>query len=620
MKTSALALMAACIGLVSLTAEAQSKRQPMVGYRNDATGVYPSDCKPVTEWQETEFKEVTYQDHRGRKRKGLEAVGPKPVNIVWKTPVLNYCNGGMVVAGGKLFIQADRGGIGFAKDHVPDFLGNKLVCLDPASGEKLWETDLHHLSKLPEDKAKQVEADLRAANEFFVKGYSGFLKFRRVAGPLVGGGHGLPNYSEKMPEGFEAKYADEAKAFSAVWKEVPPTVEAFKEYAEKNRGAKRMFTWNYTQLAFNNFLKKYFPQEMARRQGLGKYGYDWCAWYGQSSCVGAGMQTPVSDGQNIYVHTGYNDVFCVGMDGKIKWVTWFGPMGDHHGTCLGSPVLVGDVLIVNGSADQSLKKGKYVRGLDKSTGEVLWTLEDFNTGASYTRITPVPFSLPIAGSDETVDVVWTGPGNVIRVSDGKILAEKIGCHGNGRHVGVSKEHHVIVMDNGSSDGGRGTPQTFPKGTVAVQLQAESKDKVTAKLLWSDPKGPSRMVVQDGVVYGFGGRRGEQLESRDLMTGKLLGKAGLPRGMRPPHHFSVIAGEYLFGMQPYGECIVAKIGKSPKIIAVNRLGEREYRPKYDYFSEGSQPFISGNRVFIASWTSVYCIGDPQQKTELSEAHK
>jgi hypothetical protein len=103
-----------------------------------------------------------------------------------------------------------------------------------------------------------------------------------------------------------------------------------------------------------------------------------------------------------------------------------------------------------------------------------------------------------------------------------------------------------------------------------------------------------------------------------MTGKLLGETNIGRGHRPPHHFSVIAGNHLFGMMHDGTCLVATIGDKPKILRWNRLGEREYG-KYDFFNEGSQPFFSGNRMFIASYTDVYCIGDPDKPTALSKAH-
>ncbi|MFW5839179.1 MAG: PQQ-binding-like beta-propeller repeat protein, partial [Planctomycetota bacterium] len=589
-----------------------SKDQEMIGYRNDTTGVYPADCEPVTTWNEMDFKTGKVRDRRGRIKDGLVPDKPNPVNIVWKTPLDNYCNGGFVLAGGKLFVQSDRGGVGYARDIVPDFLGNRLSCLDPKTGKILWHADLHHLDQLEPDLAKQVEADLREINKAYVEGYGGFLAFRKVAGPLVGGGHGMPDYSEKAPEGFDQDYEKEAKAFSGFWPGVPKTVEEFRKFASENKRAKRMFTWNYTQLAFGNLMKEYRPELKKKREGLGQYGYDWCAWYGQGSYVGAGMQTPVSDGKHIYVHTGYNDVFCYDLDGNRKWVTWFGPMGDHHGTCLGSPVLVGDVLIVNGGADKSLNGGNYVRGLDKNTGKVLWTVEKFDTGSSYTRITPVALTLPIEGTDQTVDVVWTGPGNVIRARDGKILATDIGCHGNGRHVGVSREKNIIVMANGSSDGGKGSAKTWPEATIAVQLIAKPGDSgdpvVSGKLLWQERRGPVRLVVKDNIVYGFGGRNNSVLEARDLMTGKVLGQAKLGRGQGAPHHFSVIAGDYLFGMDYDGQCLVAKIGAEPKIVAHNRLGERIYG-KYDFFNEGSQMFFSGNRIFAVSYTDIYCIGDP-----------
>ena len=609
-RTLSVCLILCCLS--SLTA-ADGPSQPFVGYRNDATGVYPADCTPVTAWQEGDFKTVPMKDDRGRVKPTDVFDKANPVNLAWKTEVQNWCNGGLVVAGGKLFVQCDRGGQGYARDIVPDFLGNQLVCLDPADGKVLWKRDLHHIDKLPAEKADQVAADLKRANAFYVKGFSAFLAYRRVAGPLLGGGHGMPNYSETMPEGYDKTYADAAKAFSAVWKDVPSTVEALKAHAAKDKDAVRTFTWNYVQLAFGKFMKKHLPEEAKLRDGMGQYGYDWCAWYGMGSYVGAGMQTPVSDGRHIYVHTGYNDVFCYDLEGNRKWSVWFGPNSDHHGTCLGAPVLVGDVLVVNGGGDRSVEGGKNIRGIDKNSGEILWTLTKFATGKSYTRITPVPLTLPIAGTDKVLDVIWTGPGNVIRVRDGKILATGVGCHGNGRHVGVSREKNIIVLSNGSADGGAGSPMTYPKGTIAVQLKAESADKIAHALLWSDPQGGERLVVKGDRVYGFTRR---ELETRDLLTGKVLSKISVP--LRP-FHFSLIAGDHLFALDQDGQCLVTTLGDKPAIVGVNRLGLRAH-DNHDYFNQGSQMFFSGNRIFIPSYTHIYAIGTPGEPLRLSEAHK
>ncbi|MFW6061463.1 MAG: hypothetical protein ACOC93_01520 [Planctomycetota bacterium] len=154
------------------------------------------------------------------------------------------------------------------------------------------------------------------------------------------------------------------------------------------------------------------------------------------------------------------------------------------------------------------------------------------------------------------------------------------------------------------------------GTTAVQLIAESKDKVRAKMLWNDRKGPKRMVIEDGLLYGFVGRGGDKLQVRDLMTGEKLSEVRAPL---VPHHFSAIAGGYLFAMDYDGKALVATTGKEPEIVGVSRLGMRGYK-KYDYFNQGSQPFFSGNRIFMNSYTDVYCVGNPDEHTRLSEAHR
>jgi hypothetical protein len=94
--------------------------------------------------------------------------------------------------------------------------------------------------------------------------------------------------------------------------------------------------------------------------------------------------------------------------------------------------------------------------------------------------------------------------------------------------------------------------------------------------------------------------------------------GIGRVNPPPHHMSVIAGDYLFGMEHTGEVAVISLGRSPKLVAMNRLGIRRYA-KYDFFNEGAQIFCSGNRIFTRSYTDVYCIGDPNQPMRLSPVH-
>jgi outer membrane protein assembly factor BamB len=519
----------------------------------------------------------------------------------------------MLAADGKLYMMADRGGVGFSRDHAPDFLGGKLICMDPASGKTLWTRDLTHFDKLDPKVAEQVKADLKELVAWYPKTYDAYLEFKRIAGPLLGGGgHGRPNYHEKMPEGYEQKYAEAARKFAEHWPEVPKTTEEFKKQWKKGD---KTWTWNYVQLAFKKLWRKAWPKKYDRWNDLTKHGYGWCAWFGMQSFVGANMPTPVSDGENIYVMTGYNDFYCYSLDGEKKWSHWFGPAPDHHGRVLGSPVIVGDLVIGQMGYKES---PNIVRGIHKDTGKIVWTQKEASGGRSYHVITPVPFTLPLPDGG-TMDVIWLGNGNVLRVSDGKIVATKVGCHGNGRHVASDDDKDILVIHNGASDGGRGESYDLPKHTLGLKLTATSRDEVTYELLWQSKKegrsrGANRLVAHKGLVYGFT-RNG--FEVREIESGKKVAEIG--RVPMKPKHFSVIAGDYLYGMEEDGRCIVIKIGREPKVVGVSRLGGHGPKAK-GYFNQGSQPFFSGNRIFMRSYTHVYCIGDSDEDTVLSPQHK
>ncbi|MFP4141244.1 MAG: PQQ-binding-like beta-propeller repeat protein [Phycisphaerae bacterium] len=583
-----------------------------IGYRSNGRGIYPPNCNPVTEWREWDWKKGKYEDNRGRERTGMIPDKRNPKNIVWKVPQLMYCNGGMILVDGKLYMMADRGGYGFSKEHTPDFLGGKLICMDPANGKTLWTRDLTHFDKLDSEVADQVKADLEDLVDWYPKAYSGFLEFREVAGPVLGGGPKNPNYYDKMPEGYEEKYAEAAKKFAEHWPEVPKTVEEMKK---KYKKGEKIWTWNYSQLAFKRLWKSAWPKKWDTWTDMPKYGYGWCAWFGMSSFVGANMPTPVSDGENIYVMTGYNDMYCYSLDGEKKWSHWFGKAQDHHGQVLGSPIIVGDLVIGQMGYSGSPVT---VRAIHKDTGKIAWTQKEAKGGMSYHVITPVPFTLPLPDGG-TMDVIWLGNGNILRVEDGKILASKVGCHGNGRHVASDDDKDILVIHNGASDGGRGETYDLPERTLGLKLTATSRDEVKYDVLWQSKKegrdkGEDRLVAHKGLVYGFtrGGFRVRELES-----GKKV--AELNRVSVKPTHFSVIAGDHLFGLDEHGDCIVIKIGREPKVVATNKLGKLGV-VKYPFWNQGSQPFFSGNRIFIRSYTDVFCIGDPEAEMKLSEVHK
>jgi hypothetical protein len=467
--------------------------------------------------------------------------------------------------------------------------------MDPKDGAILWKEDLNHLDKLPEADREKVRREVLACCAFWVETYSVHAKWYGLANKAVKG--------TALTEEEEGRYREAAEAYRKYIPDMPLASAEVKDskYAR--------YTGGYVQTTFWNVEKDVFKDWSARRSALTKYGYNWNAWFGQSSFVGSAMPTPVSDGKFLYVNTGYNDAFCYDLDGKRVWSAWFGPQGASWGSYITSPVLVGDVLIVHGGEGQHSKL--WYRGLNKKTGEKLWQY-DYNQsrGASYIMPTPSVLSLPLGDTGKMVDCIWTGAGDVLRASDGKLLAEKLGCHGNARPAGV--EGDVVILANGSADGGAGKAWTYPQGITAIRLKAEAEDKVTAELLWNKPEMPSVVTAHKGIVYAA--MRGD-LAAFDVEKGTEL--ARLKKVMLPNHLLSVV-GDHLFGLDDVGVCLVATLGKDMKLVAANRLGTRVYA-KYDFFNQGAQPFFSGNRTFIRSYTDVYCIGNPEEAMRLSAAH-
>jgi outer membrane protein assembly factor BamB len=588
---------------VSMVSAADPAKQPFIGFRNDGTGVFPADCKPVTRWNEMDFKEVDGYSRKGRKTKVLEPTEPNEVNIAWKKDLPMHCNGGMTVVGGKVFLLADPGGKGFAGKDCPDFMGVRIYCLDATTGKVLWTDDMHHADVFPGELGKKVAQALREQREFQCKALGAHLKWYAACRQRS---KGEPVSQEVMEEDYRKAAAEYRKYVP----QVPATLA--EQRADKEWQAK-----GYVQIMFSKIVKKYVPEAIERQKFLREYGYKYNDFFGQGSFIEQAMQTPVSDGKHIYVNTSYGDAFCYDLDGNLVWKKWYGYSQDRLST-ITSPMLVGDLMITAGQftkEDKGQTKGAAWIAINKKNGEIVWKTPR-RGGKSYTCATPTVHHLPVGGDESNkMAVLWCPTGQVLRVSDGKVLATELGSQGNSRPWAVQDD--ILVICNGSSDGGGGRPQTWKKGTVAFRLKAPDRDKVTAEMLWikTGREDLSRLVARDGVLYGFRGRNG--VEAVDIKTGKILHKTGISR--LQPHHLSAIAGDYLFGLDHDGQCIVVDISDGLKQVSLNRLGEREYR-SYDFFNEGAQPFFSGNRIFIRSYTTVYCIGDPDQPTKLSAAHK
>lgn len=129
---------------VSLTSAAVAGEPS--GFRYDGTGVFPG-CKPVTTWNEYEYKTV----REGRSRRDV-VTADKPVNIAWKTELPFWGNGQPVLVGGKLYLLREM------RFWDSNELGPSLVCIDADSGKVEWSREVRHLDLIPQDAREKIVA------------------------------------------------------------------------------------------------------------------------------------------------------------------------------------------------------------------------------------------------------------------------------------------------------------------------------------------------------------------------------------------------------------------------------------------------------------------------------
>ena len=549
-----------------------------VGFRNDGTGIFPDDCRPVTRWGEGRYAVV---DPKAR-HKRWKLIEEKHENVVWKKPIATHCNGGMIVVKGQLFMM---------KEPWTGDLGPQLYCLDPENGAVLWQKDVNHLPVIPEAERGRVREEL-------VK--------MRVRLPLSQKLQGRLNGLAAKRD--EARKKSDSAAEAAARKELDAAIRKIEadhagefEIQERKKGGKTTF-----QLKAPKAVEE-------KAKVLGRNGYYWNCWvYNARSdaFVGTAFQTPVSDGKSLFVTTGHRDVFCYDLKGNVKWMKAFGEQGPCWGCYIPSPLLVGDVLITRTGGKGQYGSERVLSGLNRQTGEVVWNHE-FKTSA-YMDGTPAILRIPIQGTKDTLTAVLMAFGDLVRASDGKVLAGGIGWMAH--CMSPIAVGDTAYFSNGQAGGGyHGGKRDVPNGSVmAVKFTAKSRDRVEKEILWtSNVRTSGSPLYHDGMIF-FG-----QVVLR-AETGDTLRNLGKERNRINVGHVMAKAGPYLYHLSQDGRCLVTTADREMKFIDANELDPRD-RQGRGFWNQGAQPFFSGNRIFLRSYRNVYCIGDPNKRMRLSAEH-
>jgi outer membrane protein assembly factor BamB len=279
----------------------------------------------------------------------------------------------------------------------------------------------------------------------------------------------------------------------------------------------------------------------------------------RNSTPGYSQCTPVSNGKQIFAAFGNGLVACHDLDGTRRWLKLL----EHSTAAYGhgsSPTLVGDKLLAH-YAD--------LVALDIKDGAESWRV----------KIPPLHGTC-IATRLGDVDVVLHPTGKVIRVADGKILADKLGSCGDNSPILHGDIAYFIAG-----------------GTTAVRLPATPDGKVDS--LWKGSlKGGdywfSSPVYHDGLLYAINGNCNFSVV--DAQAGKLVYSDRVDFDGRVYPSIS-LAGHFIYISSDNGTTIVLEPGRTYKEVARNTL--ETFR---------SSLVFEGRRMYVRTQKHLWCIGE------------
>ncbi|MDZ4685790.1 MAG: PQQ-binding-like beta-propeller repeat protein [Planctomycetaceae bacterium] len=289
----------------------------------------------------------------------------------------------------------------------------------------------------------------------------------------------------------------------------------------------------------------------------------------------------LTDGEHVFAFFGSHGLYCLGMNGELKWQKQFGEMQTKHGHGeSASPVLHGDLVFVNWDHDGPC----FVAAFDKRTGQQRWKVE---------RDEETSWSSPIVVENDGQPMLIVAGTNRVRAyapATGTVLWECGGLSSNIVATPVAAEGMLFA---GSS--------YEKKAFLAIRLD-RAKGDITGsdRIAWTRSRGtpyvPSPLLYGD-ALYFLTHYQGI-LSRVDAVTG-----ADKPGAIRLGSMGNIYASPVAGGGRVYvtdldGKTIVMSHDDQPKVLAINILDEE--------FAASAA--LVGRELFLRGKKHLYCIAE------------
>lgn len=273
-------------------------------------------------------------------------------------------------------------------------------------------------------------------------------------------------------------------------------------------------------------------------------------------------ETPVTDGERIYVSLGMNGLYCLDMDGELLWEKDLGAYETQNGWGTGSSPLLydGKLYIQRDNEEQS-----FLVALHPLTGDEIWRVD---------REEKTSYATPFIWENSKRTELVTG-GQRARSYDpatGELIWE---LQVNGRYSipGPVATREMLYMGNA---GFRDIPGTFfaVKAGARGELTPDSLSLSSEGLSWFNldaPTGNPSPLLYGGLLYLLSSRGGE-LSCLDTANGELVYQEKID-GVAACWASPWASGDKIFFTDEKGKTRVIRAGRNFELLHENILDDR-----------------------------------------------
>ncbi len=294
---------------------------------------------------------------------------------------------------------------------------------------------------------------------------------------------------------------------------------------------------------------------------------------------GYASNTPTTDGELVYAFFGKSGVFAFDFDGNQKWRVEVGKeSSNRRWGSAASPVIVGDMLIVNAS-----EESQSIRCLNKRTGQQIWKQEAAMLELSYS--TPV-------FDEKRNELIVAVPGEVWGMS---LKNGALNWYAATRLTGNVSPSPQIDDDKVYLFGGYQS-----SGSHAFKLGG--KDDASSNQHWYSRTSSyvATPLLYNGHFYWINDRGiaycTKQSDGTVVYQERV---AGLSGGGRPIYASPVVANGRIYVVTRKDGCLVLPAEPRFEILARNKIAGASG-------DASATPAISGDEMFLRAGTKLYCV--------------